>query len=641
LDLTYASSTITSQEPTECELDLLFEAMYNDYIGGHSSAAPRTTPATLTHQVLLIPNASTTVEESASTPINLSHNIYVAGSKNRPPMLNKDNYVPWSSRLHCYAKSKPNEKLIYNSIMHGPYVRRMIPEPGDLDREVPVAKTFNEQTDEELTKKEVKKIEADDQAIQTILVGLLEDIYAVVDSCETAQKSWKADHRPILLKQEAMDYGPRVLRFFNSWLDEKDFEHAVVSSWNGDDQMETKNRKINEKQMLLDEIKQVDDLLDQGLATDEERLKRSQARFIEIVCALGHDMQGCQELLEKLINGMGEINGDLGDTTFQDRYVDAETVMGFKVTIMNVYAPQDIGQKRLLWTYISDYMSSNDGNYILLGDYNLKKKKKRAMVLKIDFEKAYDSLSWEFLDRMMEFMHFLIQWRKWIQASAGITTSSKGVLEKIRALFFWGGYKGKMMVLMGGFDQQENRGSGAQPWARIIKLHSSLVAKGIDISGRLSKRVGCTIAERWNNGFWDWKWRRNVRGGIEQCQFTDLMVRLSEFRVRMCRIDSGGILTRKATRWNALVPRKVNILFWRVTLDRIPTRSNLSMRGINIPDIICAICGNEIEDIYHVFSSCEVAVCTWRAIFRWLQLSTVSMGTINDTMQWIDSCGMS
>ncbi|GJX01072.1 retrovirus-related pol polyprotein from transposon TNT 1-94 [Tanacetum coccineum] len=34
LDLTYASSTITSQKPTKRELDLLFEAMYDDYIGG-------------------------------------------------------------------------------------------------------------------------------------------------------------------------------------------------------------------------------------------------------------------------------------------------------------------------------------------------------------------------------------------------------------------------------------------------------------------------------------------------------------------------------------------------------------------------------------------------------------------------------
>nr|GFA24601.1 hypothetical protein [Tanacetum cinerariifolium] len=46
------------------------------------------------------------------------------------------------------------------------------------------------QTDDELTGKELKQIEADDQAIQTILLGLPEDIYVVVDSCETAQEIW-------------------------------------------------------------------------------------------------------------------------------------------------------------------------------------------------------------------------------------------------------------------------------------------------------------------------------------------------------------------------------------------------------------------------------------------------------------------
>nr|GEX17426.1 integrase, catalytic region, zinc finger, CCHC-type, peptidase aspartic, catalytic [Tanacetum cinerariifolium] len=37
LDLTYAPSTITKQQPTEGELDLLFEAMYDDYFGGQPS----------------------------------------------------------------------------------------------------------------------------------------------------------------------------------------------------------------------------------------------------------------------------------------------------------------------------------------------------------------------------------------------------------------------------------------------------------------------------------------------------------------------------------------------------------------------------------------------------------------------------
>nr|GEY57072.1 hypothetical protein [Tanacetum cinerariifolium] len=44
---------------------------------------------------------------------------------------------------------------------------RMIPEPRDPNREVPVNKTFHVQTDDELTDKELKQIEADDQAIQT------------------------------------------------------------------------------------------------------------------------------------------------------------------------------------------------------------------------------------------------------------------------------------------------------------------------------------------------------------------------------------------------------------------------------------------------------------------------------------------
>nr|GEZ76608.1 Gag-Pol polyprotein [Tanacetum cinerariifolium] len=82
-----------------------------------------------------------------------SHKSGTAGSESRPPMLNKENYVPWSSRLLRYAKSRPNGKLIHNSILNGPYVRRMIHEPGDANRDVNVNETFHEQTDDELSEK--------------------------------------------------------------------------------------------------------------------------------------------------------------------------------------------------------------------------------------------------------------------------------------------------------------------------------------------------------------------------------------------------------------------------------------------------------------------------------------------------------
>nr|GEY79932.1 hypothetical protein [Tanacetum cinerariifolium] len=51
LDLTYAPSTITTQQPSEGELDLLFEVMYDDYIGGQPLATARTVPPAQEPQV--------------------------------------------------------------------------------------------------------------------------------------------------------------------------------------------------------------------------------------------------------------------------------------------------------------------------------------------------------------------------------------------------------------------------------------------------------------------------------------------------------------------------------------------------------------------------------------------------------------
>nr|GEW29008.1 hypothetical protein [Tanacetum cinerariifolium] len=94
--------------------------------------------------------------------MSTKQDIYAAGSENHPPMLNKDNYVPWLSRIIRYARSRPNGKMIVDSIENGPYVRRMIATPGEPDLYVLVPETFHEQTDEELTEIDIKRIDADD-----------------------------------------------------------------------------------------------------------------------------------------------------------------------------------------------------------------------------------------------------------------------------------------------------------------------------------------------------------------------------------------------------------------------------------------------------------------------------------------------
>nr|GEW56681.1 hypothetical protein [Tanacetum cinerariifolium] len=72
LDLTYAPSTITTHQPTESELDLLFEAMYDDYIGGQLSATVRTVSTAPEPQVRQSSTTSTTIADTAPTPTNSS-----------------------------------------------------------------------------------------------------------------------------------------------------------------------------------------------------------------------------------------------------------------------------------------------------------------------------------------------------------------------------------------------------------------------------------------------------------------------------------------------------------------------------------------------------------------------------------------
>nr|GEV41561.1 retrovirus-related Pol polyprotein from transposon TNT 1-94 [Tanacetum cinerariifolium] len=72
LELTYAPSTITTQQPTEGELDLLFKAMHDDYIGGQLLASLRTDSAAQAHQVHQTSTTSTSIADTAPTPTNSS-----------------------------------------------------------------------------------------------------------------------------------------------------------------------------------------------------------------------------------------------------------------------------------------------------------------------------------------------------------------------------------------------------------------------------------------------------------------------------------------------------------------------------------------------------------------------------------------
>ncbi|GJX15921.1 retrovirus-related pol polyprotein from transposon TNT 1-94 [Tanacetum coccineum] len=62
-----------TSKTSERDLDILFEPLHNEYLGGQPSEAPRTVPAAPVIQNLQAPTASITIQDSAPTPTNSSH----------------------------------------------------------------------------------------------------------------------------------------------------------------------------------------------------------------------------------------------------------------------------------------------------------------------------------------------------------------------------------------------------------------------------------------------------------------------------------------------------------------------------------------------------------------------------------------
>ncbi|GJR52115.1 hypothetical protein Tco_1402636 [Tanacetum coccineum] len=74
----------------------------------------------------------------------LAEHMIVAGADNRPPMLEKTMYNSWQNHMLLYIKGKEHDRMILNSILHGPLVYGTIEVDG-----VTRPKTYEELTDTE------------------------------------------------------------------------------------------------------------------------------------------------------------------------------------------------------------------------------------------------------------------------------------------------------------------------------------------------------------------------------------------------------------------------------------------------------------------------------------------------------------
>nr|GFB20052.1 RNA-directed DNA polymerase, eukaryota [Tanacetum cinerariifolium] len=117
----------------------------------------------------------------------------------------------------------------------------------------------------------------------------------------------------------------------------------------------------------------------------------------------------------------------------------------------------------------------------------------------------------------------------------------------------------------------------------------------------------CLVKDRYANGDWSWDCIRHIYGGRVLDELNTFLMDLNSislstyidsvsssfssdgiFSISSIRshIDDCMMLNPRPCTWSKIIPRKINIFMWRLFLDRLPHRFNLSLRGLEIDSII-------------------------------------------------------
>ena len=72
--------------------------------------------------------------------------------------------------------------------------------------------------------------------------------------------------------------------------------------------------------------------------------------------------------------------------------------------------------------------------------------------------------------------------------------------------------------------------------------------------------------------------------------------------------------------WKIKIPSKISVFAWRLLRDRLPTRTNLQRRQVQINDLSCPFCGCMEEDAAHLFIHCSKIQPIWWESLSWLNI---------------------
>nr|GEX50339.1 hypothetical protein [Tanacetum cinerariifolium] len=112
---------------------------------------------------------------------SLADKAILSGADNHPPMLEKDMYNSWRSRMELYMLNRQHGWMILESVENGPLLWPTVEENG-----VTRLKKYSE-----LSTTEAIQADCDVKATNIILQGLPPEVYALVSTHKVAKELWE------------------------------------------------------------------------------------------------------------------------------------------------------------------------------------------------------------------------------------------------------------------------------------------------------------------------------------------------------------------------------------------------------------------------------------------------------------------